>query len=266
MLSVWLTRSSPRKEAGMFARSTARCAAIALCCSVAHAGAQRSPAVANGYVVTGTVADPDGNPIAEAEVSVVDHDIASRFVRSDENGRFRIEAFTHDTATLRVRHFGFHARIIPVRIARDRTTTLFVKLEQATNTLDPVRVEGEGADEMSMRLKEFYARAGTNHFGHFIDEQTLDDLRPTHTSDALRTIPGVVIRPSRRIGNQVRIRGCAPLVWVDGLRAPGAELDDVTSGTDVAAIEVYNSLAGVPAQYTDRTATCGTILVWLKTR
>ena len=50
------------------------------------------------------------------------------------------------------------------------------------------------------------------------------------------------------------------------MRARGAELDDVTRGGDVAAIEVYSSTAGVPAQYTDRSATCGTMLVWLKDR
>ena len=33
---------------------------------------------------------------------------------------------------------------------------------------------------------------------------------------------------------------------------------------EVAAMEVYYSFAGVPSRYFDRTATCGTILVWLK--
>lgn len=79
-------------------------------------------------------------------------------------------------------------------------------------------------------------------------------------------MPGVVVRPASRIGNDVKIRGCAPLVWIDGMRAKGAQIDEVTHGTDVAAIEVYESQAGVPAQFTDRSATCGTILIWLKDR
>jgi hypothetical protein len=50
------------------------------------------------------------------------------------------------------------------------------------------------------------------------------------------------------------------------MRTPGVEIDDVAHGNDLAALEIYSSLIGVPPQYADRTATCGTILVWLKTR
>ena len=83
---------------------------------------------------------------------------------------------------------------------------------------------------------------------------------------------------AREVGNIVRFRQCGvpgtgtsmertgPLVWVDGVRAKGAELDDVTQGEDIAAIEVYPALAGIPAQFFDRSAVCGTILVWTKTK
>jgi hypothetical protein len=105
----------------------------------------------------------------------------------------------------------------------------------------------------------------------------LAKLRPQHASEALRELPGVITRPAMgRIGNIVRLRGCGvrgqspekvgPLVWLDGVRLVGAEIDEVTSGMDIAAIEVYNSFAGVPAQYLDRSAVCGTILVWSKHR
>jgi hypothetical protein len=50
------------------------------------------------------------------------------------------------------------------------------------------------------------------------------------------------------------------------VRLPGAEIDEVTQGPDIAGIEVYTAFAGVPAQFFDRTAVCGTILVWTKHR
>jgi hypothetical protein len=103
----------------------------------------------------------------------------------------------------------------------------------------------------------------------------LAKLRPQHASEALRTVSGVMLRPAK-FGNLVRLRGCGvrgqsferggPLVWLDGVRLPGAEIDEVTQGPDIAGIEVYNSFAGVPAQFFDRTAVCGTILVWTKHR
>jgi hypothetical protein len=82
----------------------------------------------------------------------------------------------------------------------------------------------------------------------------------------LRPVRSISILPSRRIGNLVRIRGCAPLLWVDGVRLPGAELDEVVQPADIAAMEIYASFAGIPAQFFDRTATCGTLVVWTRSR
>jgi hypothetical protein len=224
----------------------------------------RAVAASEGHSVIGTVADADGSLVEDAEIAVLRGDSATRSVRSDGNGRFRLDALPGDAANLRVRRLGFHERVVPVRLASDRPTTVFVKLDGAVAALGAVRIDEQGV-ESDGRLGEFYARERSNHFGHFIDEAQLAEMRPEHTSDALRAVPGVVVRPSGGIGNVVKIRGCSPLVWVDGLRAPGGELDDLTRGPNVAAIEIYNSQAGVPAQYTDRTATCGTILVWQKT-
>ena len=63
------------------------------------------------------------------------------------------------------------------------------------------------------------------------------------------------------------MRGCrdAPMVWLDGARVPGAELDEVIRPDDIAGMEVYASTAGVPAQFLDRTNRgCGTILLWTR--
>jgi hypothetical protein len=55
------------------------------------------------------------------------------------------------------------------------------------------------------------------------------------------------------------------MVWVDGMRAPGAELDDVARPMDVAGLEVYPSSAGLPPQYQDRNnRMCGAIVVWTR--
>jgi hypothetical protein len=57
------------------------------------------------------------------------------------------------------------------------------------------------------------------------------------------------------------------MVWIDGQRVPGAELDEVIQPVDIAAIEFYASNAGVPAQYTEReNRLCGTIIVWSRTQ
>jgi hypothetical protein len=55
------------------------------------------------------------------------------------------------------------------------------------------------------------------------------------------------------------------MVWVDGMRAPGAELDDVARPGDIAGMEVYASNAGLPAEYQERNnRMCGAIMIWTK--
>ena len=83
-------------------------------------------------------------------------------------------------------------------------------------------------------------------------------------SELMRRVPGARLLPAR-FGSLVRIRGCRPTLWIDGIRVSDAELDEAVNINDVAAVEVYNSFAGIPAQYVDRTNDCGAVVVWVKT-
>jgi len=110
---------------------------------------------------------------------------------------------------------------------------------------------------------EYYARKSANHFGRFIDGDVLMKSDSRLVSDALRMVPGVTMTPSK-FGNRLKIRGCRPTVWVNGVRADLAEVDDVGLIDDIAALEVYNSTAGLPPQYVDITNHCGAVLIWSK--
>jgi hypothetical protein len=250
----------------MFVRSGLWYLALASCCCATLSLAPTHLASAQQYVLTGKVVDREGHPLADADIALLERDSTFRVTRADGSGRFRLDSLPRSQAMLRVRHVGFRGRLIPVDLVPELTPDLLIALERSMNKLDTMQVEAQGAGPMSAQLSEFYARARANHFGHFIDERQLGEIQPQFASDALRGVPGVTVRPARRIGNEVRIRGCAPLVWVGGMRAPGVEIDDVAHGNDLAALEIYSSLTGVPPQFADRTATCGTILVWLKTR
>jgi hypothetical protein len=53
------------------------------------------------------------------------------------------------------------------------------------------------------------------------------------------------------------------LIWVDGQKAPGLEIDDIPL-RDVEGIEVYNGPATTPMQFTagHSMTQCGTIVIW----
>jgi hypothetical protein len=273
----------------MSSRPNAALVAVALGVAAARGFAQpaipQTPA-GDRYTVTGTVADPAGTPVADVDVSLIERDSATRLVRTDQNGRFRMSDLAAAEIVLRVRRLGYQVKNVPVRITgRDRSATVFVTLEQSVASLDPVHTVDADSEAAlpDARLVAFHQRAQTNSFGRYITEAMIAKAHTPYVSDLMRTLPGVTVRPTRvvpgsasKIGNTVRFRNCGvqrespeangPLVWLDGVRMPGAEIDEVTQVADVAAIEVYPSLAGIPAQYFDRSAACGTILVWTKNR
>jgi hypothetical protein len=229
------------------------------------------------YRLVGTVSASDGHVVSGAEVSIVNRDTVVRLARSDSAGRFIFEGLTTPGLTVRVRRVGYEPQLLSVNVTKaGRTASIAVTLEPSVANLDAVVVEDTAKHPRpNPRLIAFNERRATNSFGHYITEEMLADLRPHHASEALQTLSGVTLRPAK-FGNLVRLRGCdvrggsaertGPLVWLDGVRLKGAEIDEVTQGADIAGIEVYNSFAGVPAQFFDRTAVCGTILVWTKHR
>lgn len=261
--------------------------AVSLACvsvAAAQSGPPQAAAVQIGapYRVMGTVVDDGGTAVPGAEVGLIERDSVVRRVRSDSAGKFRLDALTAPELTLRVRRVGYQPQEVIVRVTKaGRTATVFVQLERAVAGLDTVRIDDDSPREPeNPRLIAFRERASTNSFGKYITEEMLARLRPHNPSDAFRGVAGVTVRtaPPRRVGNIVRLRGCGlpgkgestekvgPLIWLDGVRLPGAEIDEVTTGDDIAAIEIYSSFSGVPAQYFDRTAVCGTILIWTKSK
>jgi outer membrane receptor for ferrienterochelin and colicin len=124
------------------------------------------------------------------------------------------------------------------------------------------------ANDRKGGLREFYEHKDQRQtFAKFLDQEEIRKRSPMYSSDLFRSVPGISIKSANYNGNTIRIRGCQPMLWVDGQRVPGAELDEVIPPDDIAGIEFYTSMAGVPAQYMERqNRACGTIMVWTKKR
>ncbi|MEX0908183.1 MAG: TonB-dependent receptor plug domain-containing protein, partial [Gemmatimonadaceae bacterium] len=104
--------------------------------------------------------------------------------------------------------------------------------------------------------------------GHYITRDQLDRHDSPRFADALRTIPGVIVRPLRGSGGgrTVAIRGnCSPLVFFDGFPAAAGPVDlDMIDLASVEGIEVYSGLATVPPEFRSIQGTerCGVIAIW----
>jgi hypothetical protein len=214
----------------------------------------------------GVVRDSAGSALVATEIRHVVADSIVSLFRTSDSGRFTVTLPPADAGRLQVRRLGYLRRDIALSTGHDSTDTLRIVLAQTPAALAGIDVSAD-QEEIGGWLKEFYERRRRNSFGRFF---TRDDLRiagKQHISEMLRQTPGVTLAPSRRFGSVVRMRGCrdAPMIWLDGTRLPGAELDDVAKPEDIAGMEIYPSPAGVPAQYLDRSNRgCGTILIWTR--
>jgi hypothetical protein len=213
--------------------------------------------------LSGFISDSIGVPVAFAEIRLTPVNSTPRDLRTDAAGHFAILGVPNGPAQMLVRRLGFHPYDGTVRVGPDGVDSLRLVLYVASTELAAIEVREEALGD-SIAPREFWTRRRTNVFGRFIDRADIASKWVSLPSEILRGLPGVTLLRSARIGSFVRLRGCRPNLFLDGMRAAGAEVDELVSVGDIGAMEVYTSMAGVPPQYTDRTNPCGAILFWTR--
>ena len=213
--------------------------------------------------VGGVVRDIGGIPIPDVEVGIIGGDRLQQFVITGEDGKFLLTGVARGMVPLRFRRLGYAMQSFDVDTRVPSSSALDIVLKTVASELEEVTI---AANEHS-KLREFYEhKQQRSSFGLFMEQQEILKRGPANPSDLFRTVPGVVVA-SASGGNTMRIRGCQPMVWLDGQRVPGAELDEVIHPSEIAAIEFYPSNAGIPAQYLERgNRLCGSVLVWTRSQ
>jgi hypothetical protein len=216
------------------------------------------------HELAGTVTDVSSTPIPQVEVSVVRPSGVGRPVLTAKDGRFRMQGLPEGAVLLRFRRLGYEGRELEVKVTGDKIAPIDVVLKPIPEELDSMTVRAEEHDA----LREFYEHKAMR--GGYAKFYTAEDIRrrgASFASDMFRNVPGVTLSAGTFSGSTVRIRGCMPMLWIDGQRVPNSDLDDIVSPMDIAGLEFYTSMAGTPAQYMDRSnRACGSIIVWTKNR
>lgn len=226
-------------------------------------GQEPRVAAATDPTVSGLIKDVDGLPVSEVEVGIIRGERLQQFVITASDGKFLLTGVARGVVPLRIRRLGYAMQFLDVDSRLPGSAALEIVLRTVASELDDVTIEGLERG----KLHEYYERKQQRGaFARFLEQRDILRLGPMHASDLFRTVPGTVIGTASG-GNTLRIRGCQPMVWLDGQRVPGAELDEVIQPSEIAAIEFYPSNAGIPAQYQERTnRLCGLFLVWTRTQ
>ena len=223
----------------------------------------------SGRAVFGIVTDSAQVPIPRAELSLLISDAVVHTARTGDDGSFALGQVRVGPSALRVRRIGYAPVALAVQVLPD-TAPAFLPIVLAANPVELGTVEVfesalEAAEHGDIHTRDFERLRVRSRFGYFIDRDEIARRGGSDVSEFLRRVPGAVIQPSGRIGNTVRLRGCRPMVWLDNVSLPGAEVDEVVRSSDVAAMAVYTSWGALPARYMDRRhGSCGAILVWTR--
>lgn len=112
------------------------------------------------------------------------------------------------------------------------------------------------------RLQAFWQRRKAG-WGRFLSREEIEQRRPVHLSDLLRTMPGVVVERTGATTSIELIGGgtrCTPAIWIDKMPQDTTDLDTMIFPGHVEAIEVY--LGGETPVEFHRPDECGAILIW----
>lgn len=225
--------------------------------------AQTPPAAATAsYEVGGSIVDASGRSLTSVEVILVRDAAVVHTVLSTDDGRWNLGRLTGGAITLHFRRLGYVAQTVDLVVGPGgHPTVREIILAEIPSRLQPITIT-EAADDRYRGFRERKQQRAA--FARFLEHPQIRRLGPANASDLFRSVPGISIR-SASPGNTIRIRGCQPMVVVDGQRVPGAELDEVIQPEEIGAIEFYPSFAGIPAQYVERgNRLCGLILVWTR--
>jgi hypothetical protein len=220
--------------------------------------------------VFGKVVNAGGAPVAGARVGLMGSSAAAL---TRANGEFVLDSLPAGTQALVIRQLGYRPTEQTVELSSRAPVRVTVRLGNFVPELSPVEVVSR-RDE-GLQSVGYLDRKRTSAGGHFMGTEEIDKRHAMQFTDLMRTMPGM--RVSSGGDGQAMLTstrsatgsgGCVT-IFVDGAKwqqlQPG-DLDSFVRPDEVAAIEVYNSGASMPPQFSTPGQDCGAVVVWTKTR
>ena len=216
--------------------------------------------------LAGLVRDSSGHGIPGAEVRARGNVVVAI---SDDSGRFHVPQMPVGARGVFVRRLGFAPQRAPIQTSASGSIDSVVVVLNAIAHPLPGIVALEPHDSLSRKvLADFWARRSRG-FGKFVTRDEIERKGASRFVDVVRSVSSVSIMTYRG-RPEIRFRGgavgsmardCPPQYWMDGIPLERGSADEI-SPDNVEAIELYASPATTPPQFSTRSPTCGTVVVW----
>ncbi len=278
------------------ADSTAAATAVAatrMLATAVDSATLKVPSIAGRPVLTGTIVDSLNRPLAGAELRRR-NDVF--LALTDALGRFTIEGL-RDTAVILVRARGYAPAAFSIALPAKGIRRVMLVLSPDGVALAPVVIAESSVPREAP--SDFLDRRAHGQGTYFTSED-IAKAKPHKISDMLRRVAGLKIQMKGEIygnrgmasvneGTNACMHGLA--IFVDDTQIGGGDMGDPTSHIgdqtrttaeyvgpnsdlrsqldalnpeDVAAIEVYNGPATVPARLKNAASACGAVYIWTK--
>lgn len=200
--------------------------------------------------LAGTIRTSRGQPVANAQVRVVS---TTPVTRTDAEGRFALTGLPTGTQELEIRELGSQVQRQPVELRGSRTTRSDIQLRNVV-ALDPVHTVSTRS-----RYERFEINRRTSINGIFLTQEDIERRHVQQMSELLNAMVSFRVIGQGQSAKVVNLRGrCSPNIVVE--YRENQEINSVPPAL-VAAVEVYPTTNGSPAEFTNL---CGVIRIWLK--
>ena len=233
-------------------------------CFVALVVVSSRVARAQEGALRGFVSDTAGAPIAGADVGIVS---LHKLTRTDDHGRFVLEKLPLGAVELSVRRLGYEPQKVSATVSNTLELSFHVTLTANPAILGTLDVS---AKRRYQAIEGFHQRR-IQGIGTYVTRDEIVARNANLPSDVLRQVAGVQFVRTRT-GQGLRFssasagrRDCPPTMWIDGLRAPGIEIDELPVD-DIEGIELYRGASTTPPQFWHGGGpSCGTVVIWTRT-
>ena len=233
---------------------------------LAATGQERERSQSPTVVVFGIVVERGtGRPIQAVAVRLIPGAGADALERlTDESGRFSLPRVPAGRYRLRVERFGYGTVEDTIELRTDSDVRVELVVEAVE--LEPLLVVTNA--QLRPDIPGWDRRRRLD-LGTFITREEIEQSRALMASDVLRRVAGVqlIARGGGLLGNDVLIRGCRPMLIVDGMpiasTSGGFALDELFGSDGVEAMEVYTG-ANIPPEFGFGRNACGAVVVWTR--